>query len=232
VAAALAAGAGGDDLRRAARWRKCAQPAPKISDDDMTRARQRHPMPTDAELSRVPVPSAPRIESLPRPATSAPIDLEALAKGFDAQRGMPVLGDGPRLLVFISFSMPDATLERLVDQAARAGATLVLRGLVNGSLRDTVERMQHLIGNRKISVQIDPQAFDRFSVARTPSFVLVRAGASAQACGSNTCIGSDQYLLAAGDVSLDYALAQFQRSTPRMAGDASRFLQRMKGSQQ
>jgi conjugal transfer pilus assembly protein TrbC len=178
------------------------------------------------------VPSAPRIESLPRPATNAPIDLEALAKGFDAPTGTPVLGDGPRLLVFISFSLPDATLARLVDQAARASATLVLRGLVNRSLRDTVERMRRLVGNRQVAVQIDPQAFDRFSISRTPSFVLVRAAAPAQACGSNTCMGSDQYLLAAGDVSLDYALTQFTRSAPRMAGDASRFLQRMNGSQQ
>ena len=72
------------------------------------------------------------------------------------------------LLVFVSFAMPEATITRLLDQASRARATLVLRGFVNGSLRDTVERMQRLIGNRQVAVQIDPQAFDRFSIVRTP----------------------------------------------------------------
>ena len=118
-------------------------------------------------------------------------------------------------------------MARLLDQAARARATLVLRGLVNGSLRDTVERMQRLIGERQVSVQIDPQAFDRFQVVRTPSFVLVRNAAATLPCGSGMCVASDQYVRAAGDVSLDYALRFFQRSAPRMARDAATFLQRL-----
>ena len=106
----------------------------------------------------------------------------------------------------------------------------VLRGLVNGSMRDTAERMQRLIGERRVAVQIDPQAFDRFSIVRTPSFVLVRSGASAQTCSSGTCLASDQFVMTAGDVSLDYALSFFERSAPAMARDASSFLQRMKGA--
>ena len=50
----------------------------------------------------------------------------------------PRAASGPSLLVFVSFAMPDATITRLLDQASGARATLVLRGLVNGSLRDTV----------------------------------------------------------------------------------------------
>ena len=49
-------------------------------DADIERARQQHPMPTDAELARVPVPSTPRIDALPQPVTRTPVDLEALAK--------------------------------------------------------------------------------------------------------------------------------------------------------
>ncbi len=209
-----------------------AQIQPKVTDADIERARKQHPMPTDAELARVPVPSTPRIDALPQPATRTPVDLEALAKGFDAQADKPVLGaaSGPSLLVFVSFAMPEATITRLLDQASRARATLVLRGFVNGSLRDTVERMQRLIGNRQVAVQIDPQAFDRFSIVRTPSFVLVRNGAASQPCAAGMCIASDQFVLAAGDVSLDYALRFFERSAPGMARDASSYLQRMKGA--
>lgn len=214
------------DIERARR----AQPV--ISDRDIERARQKHRSPSDADLARVPVPSTPRVDALPQPATRTPVDLEALAKGFDAQADLPALkpNTGPGLLIFISFSMPETTLARLVDQAARARASLLLRGLVNGSLRDTVERMQRLIGNRQVSVQIDPQAFDRFSIARIPTFVLVRDGAQPQDCGAGMCFAADQFALAAGDVSLDYALEHFERSAPRLAKDATGFLKRLKGT--
>ena len=206
------------------------QAPPTVTDADIERARQVHRMPTDAELTRMTMPAASRIDALPQPVTKAPIDLEALAKGFDANAGQPALAAtaGPTLLVFVSFAMPEATISRLLDQAARAGATLVLRGLVNGSMRDAIERMQRLIGERRVAVQIDPQAFDRFSIVRTPSFVLVRSGASTQTCSSGTCLAGDQFVMAAGDVSLDYALSFFERSAPAMARDASSFLRRMK----
>ena len=207
------------------------QVPPPVTAAEIERARQSHRMPTDAELARVPVPAAPRIDALPQPVTKSPIDLEALAKGFDNDAAQPEFAAkaGPTLLVFVSFAMPEATLLRLLEQAERARATLVLRGLVNGSLRDTVERLQRLIGQRQVAVQIDPQAFDRFSIVRTPSFVLLREGAVTSPCASGLCVAGDQYLLAAGDVSLDYALAFFQRSAPRMARDAAIFLQRLKG---
>ena len=209
-----------------------AQAAPKVTDAGIERAARQHPMPTDAELARVPVPSTPRIDALPQPANKAPVDLEALARGFDAHADKPGLAaaPGPSLLIFVSFAMPEATISRLLDQAAGAGATLVLRGFINGSLRDTVERMQRLIGKRQVAVQIDPQAFDRFSIVRTPSFVLVRGGAASQPCATGRCVAGDEFVLAAGDVSLDYALRFFERSAPGMPRDASIYLERMKGA--
>jgi conjugal transfer pilus assembly protein TrbC len=173
-------------------------------------------MPTEAELARVPVPGAPRIENLPQPVTRTPIDLEAISKGFDLQTGAQAAAmtpgkAGPKVLIFVSFAMPEATLQRLVDQAARAGATLVLRGLVNGSIRDTVTRMQALIGSRRVAVQIDPEAFDRYGITRTPTFVLVMGGAGTEACASRVCGSSQQFVKVAGDVTLDYAMRYLNR---------------------
>lgn len=203
---------------------------PSISEQDIQRARERNRMPTDAELQRVPVPSTPRLDALPKPAAPNPVDLEALARGFDAQAGQPALraDAGPALLVFISFAMPEATLTQLVDQAARARASLVLRGLVEGSLVRTVARVQQLIGTRRVAVQIDPQAFDRYAITQTPSFVLMRNGAQPQPCASGLCVPSEGFVLAAGDVSMDYALAYFQRSAPSFAKEAGSFRKRLK----
>jgi len=147
-----------------------------------------------------------------------PIDLEAISKGFDLQNGVQAAAmsagkAGPKVLIFVSFAMPEPTLRRLVDQAARSDATLVLRGLINGSIRDTVTRMQALIGSRRVAVQIDPEAFDRHGITRTPTFVLVMDGAGTEACASRLCGSSQQSVKVAGDVTLDYAMQYLSRSS-------------------
>ena len=200
----------------------------------MENARKKYRMPTEAELRAVPPSSTPDIGALPQPKTGKPPDLEAIAKGFEADAGRFAqaqgIAPGPALLVFVSFAMPEPTLRRLIEQAARARATLVLRGFVNGSLRETVARTQALIGARKVAFQIDPQAFDRFAIARTPSFVMVRDGASTTTCASGQCFARDAFVRVAGDVSLDYALEYVERSAPRFANGAAAFLARIRGA--
>ncbi|RJG00559.1 type-F conjugative transfer system pilin assembly protein TrbC [Noviherbaspirillum sedimenti] len=205
---------------------------PVITDQDMARAAKAHRLPMDAALERLPK-SSPNIDALPQPAASSPLDLEALARGYQAgTEGMAMtqgLSARPALMIFISFSMPQPTLQRLVDQAARAQATLLIRGFVDGSLRETVTRMQALIGQRQVAVQIDPQAFDRFAVTRTPTFVLVRAGAKGEPCGAGQCLPAEAFMATSGDVSLDYALAFIERQAPRFARDARMYVKKLKG---
>ena len=208
---------------------------PNITDQDLARARQKYRMPTDAELSAAPVPTQPNIDALPQPKTHTPIDLEALAKGYSAQSDAMAqaqgLTTGPGLFVFVSLSMPQATLQRLIDQATRAQASVFIRGFTGGSLRTTIAQVQGLIGQRQIAIQIDPQAFDRFSIERVPSFVLVRDGTRPVSCASGTCAPPEGFLRTTGDVSLDYALEHMQRRAPQFAKDATRFLRRIKGQE-
>lgn len=215
------------DIARAARTQ------PTITDKDIEAAARKNRMPTEAELARVPVPSTPRIDALPQPQSQRKIDLGVIASGYDAM-GQPdpakgTLPVGPTLLVFVSFSIPEKTLDRLVDQAARAGATLVLRGFVDDSLQKTVARVQRVIGARKVGFQIDPQSFDRFSVTATPSFVLIKDGAVPAPCAAGTCFDSSSYALTAGDVTVDYALRFIQRSAPRFSREADTYLSKLKG---
>ncbi|MEQ1808260.1 MAG: type-F conjugative transfer system pilin assembly protein TrbC, partial [Burkholderiaceae bacterium] len=185
-----------DDISRAAKSQ------PVITDEDIDKAAKKHRMPTESELARIPVPSAPKLDALPQPRVQRQIDLGAIARGFETMGqptpGSPFQANGPSLLVFVSFAMPEPTLSRLVDQASRCGATLVLRGLIDGSLQQTVLRAQRLIGQRQVGFQIDPQVFDRFSVAATPTFVLLKAGASPAPCAAGTCFASNQFVSAAG----------------------------------
>ena len=210
---------------------RARQSQPVITERDIQRAQKKNRMPTEAELRAVPVPSTPAIDRLPQPQAKKPLDLAAIAKGYEGagDRIGQVPVPGPGLLVFVSFSVPQQTLERLVEQAARAKATLVLRGFVNGSLQDTVLRVQRLIGEREVAFQIDPQAFDRFTIAKTPSFVLVREGAQSKPCSSGQCFATDAFVSTAGDVSLDYALEHIQRTAPTFSREAAQFLKRIRG---
>jgi conjugal transfer pilus assembly protein TrbC len=204
-----------------------------VTERDVEAARRLHPMPGEAELSRVPIPSTPKVDALPRPVVPPRTDLEAIARGYRAIEDGGAAGalpsSGPALLVFVSFTLPQATLARLVEQAAEARATLVLRGLVNGSLTQTVARAQSLIGSRQVAFQIDPLAFDRFGVTQVPSFVLLRRGTEAHSCEAGSCFAADAFVLAAGDVSVRYALEFIGRTAPGFAGEAQSFLRRLKG---
>ena len=129
--------------------------------------------------------------------------------------------------------MPAASLRGLADQAARSGATLVLRGLKDNSMRATLASVQSLIGERHLAWQIDPLAFTRYGIERAPTFVLrtggVGATAAESACTSD-CRASSAFVAVAGDVSLDYALEAMVRQVPSVKPQALPYLTRLKGT--
>lgn len=205
---------------------------PSVTEQDIEAAQRKYSTPGDADRKAAPTPP-PRIDALPQPASQRPIDLEALARGYSAQTEAMTQAQGPAtgpgLFVFVSLTMSRSTLQRLVDQSARAKASIVIRGLANGSLRDTVALVQGLIGTRQVAVQIDPLAFDRFAITRVPSFVLVRDATRPVSCASGSCAPADSFLRSSGDVSLDYALEHMQRSVPGFGPAAELFLKRIRG---
>ena len=205
---------------------------PTVTEQDIELARQKYALPGDAGHRSAPL-NSPNLEALPQPATRNPVDLEALARGYagqsDAMAQAQGLTAGPGLFIFVSLTMPRATLQRLVDQAARAKAAIVIRGFANGSLRTTVTQVQGLIGKQQVAIQIDPLAFDRFAISKVPSFVLVRDGTRPIACASGSCAPAESFLRSTGDVSLDYALEHMQRSAPVFGPAAELFLKRIRG---
>jgi len=174
-------------------------------------------------------PASPNIDRLPRPALSARsasnVDIEAMAKRLDTAGRRPSLmnASGPSLLAFISFSLPKASLERMVADAERYGATLVLRGLVGGSLKKTASAAHVLIGSRKVSWLIDPQAFKRFGIVSVPSYVLVRANVLPHACVLHECFDDGDFAKVSGDVSASYALDKIAGLSAGFEKDAASF---------
>lgn len=160
-----------------------------------------------------------RIDNLPVPQVSD-VDIGALAERY-SEVGQQTMVETPTLLAMVSLSMPRASLERMVADAERTGATLVMRGLKNGSIRETMEIASELIGSRKVAWAIDPESFTRFEISIVPTYVLLPAGVSPRECGSGQCFGEDSYARLAGDISIDFALERIEQNAPEFA-DAAR----------
>ena len=219
--------------------RGLAQPAaPVVTDADIARARQepardhrqatssrqrkKHRMPTEAELARVPMPSTPqrRRAAAARDAAAGRSRAPSRVATRPCRSPAPPPSPATRaraLLVFVSFSMPEAALSRLVDQAARSGATLVLRGFINGSLQQTVGT--HAATDRAAQGRVpDRPAGLRplRGVGRRRRSFCSGTGAMPEPCAAGTCFPTASFVSAAGDVSLDYALEYFKRSAPSL----------------
>jgi len=145
----------------------------------------------------------------------------------------PSTRSGSRFYVFVSFSMPDVTLRRLMQQAKRIGAPLVLRGMVENDMNKTRIKVGQLLdadknGNTNIEggLSIDPTLYERFGISVVPSFVL--ADAPVQACNQTGCPTPD-FVRLAGDVTLQYVLESIAREAPAMRNDAWALLATMRG---
>jgi conjugal transfer pilus assembly protein TrbC len=222
--------------------------------DDMARALKEKSLPIPERLATQPRREIPQIA----PNTIAPpavgtIDIAAMARQ-GAALAFPAPGESgaSALRIFITLDMPRASLQRLVDQAERSGATLVLRGLKAQSMRQTIAAVGVLIDTRRVSWVIDPNAFTRFSVKAAPTFVLYladeptpgipsmpgipgKAGLDAAPdlprCGGSSCTtpaSQATYVSVSGDVSLDYALDAMMRGSVDAAPRAKTILQRLR----
>lgn len=173
----------------------------------------------------------PRLDRLPQPIQSRSVDIASIARGFEptgASSAGKVLEQGPQLLVFVSLSMPEGALRKLVEQAERTRAVLVLRGLKDGSMVKTAAAVRQLLGQRKTALQIDPQGFDRFGVNQVPTFVLLRDGTQAQLCADASCVPASSYATLAGDVTIDYALEWIETHSSSAQREAKVLLQRLR----
>ena len=225
-------------------WAAFAQTPTWPGPEDMARARNAHSFPTPAQIDAQPTRPLPQITTAP--AAKPAIDIAVMARQGGQLAAPSARGTTPSTLrIFITLDMPRGSLQRLVDQAARSGAVLVLRGLKAQSLRGTLAVVSDLIDKRQVAWVIDPDAFTRYGVTSAPTFVLTLADetagsnprmaipnddeADAPQCG-NSCLASTAFVRVAGDVSLDYALEVIAKRSPAAEPRATAFLKRMNKS--
>ncbi len=87
-----------------------------------------------------------------------------------------VLGDMQRpvapLIAFVSFSMPENSLKDILEQVDQVGGTVVLRGLVNNSFRDTAAVVAGLAKENGAGFGVDPRLFTKYNITTVPAFVI------------------------------------------------------------
>ena len=206
--------------------------------DEMAHALKNHPFPAPAKIDAQPPRLIPQLP--PAQPASSTIDIAAIAnQGAALPAQAAVATDPTALRIFITLEMPRGSLGRLVDQAARSGAVLVLRGLKAQSLRETLAATSALLGTRRVNWVIDPDAFARYHVEVAPTFVLTLADASpatslaalterAEPRDDTGCTTPTAFVSVTGDVSLDYALAIISRRSPAAAPSAKQILDRLR----
>lgn len=94
------------------------------------------------------------------------------------------------IFVFVSFSMPKASLIELNNQAQKYNATLVMRGIYKNSFSEMKKKILEIEPNG-LSINIDPKLFEQYNIKQVPTFVLVEK--------------NKEINRLAGNVSLDFA---------------------------
>lgn len=180
--------------------------------------------------ARVPAGVFPKLsDELTDPETLSTIgELMDNAQTLAATLGMPTAGDeGVSVYLFASFSMPNASLRSLIEQGELAGIPIVLRGLVNNSIEDTMRQVHSLYeeGEQQESgAVIDPTLFERFGITQVPSVVV--AAHSADVCTPQDC-PTPEHVKIAGDVPLRYSLDRIALAKPAFRQDLRVMMKRL-----
>ncbi len=161
------------------------------------------------------------------PETSLPLPAEDQADRLAGRKSEPPRSS--EIIVFMSLSVPGASLREWSLEAARIGAPLVVRGVARGGLRATVKRVgAHLAEGA--GAAINPRLFRLFEVTAVPAVVVVPGGVPA--CKSRGCSAdpAPPHDLVKGNIGLDAALSIIALEGGPGRGTARHHLGKLRGN--
>lgn len=140
----------------------------------------------------------------------------------------------PQAFVLVSFSMPEASLERLAHDAKDAGVPLVFRGVPE--TKQPSEPKLPLLNPQSLAafqpliesgadVQLNPELFSEFNIRQVPALIIKEESPAS----SDGCIQSAKAVIVPGDVTLGYALDRLTERKDSI-GDAARALRAKLGN--
>lgn len=111
------------------------------------------------------------------------------------------------VLVFLSFSMPEKSLEDWLRQCKKTNATPVIRGLIDNSFQKTMLKLTNLSQKTGTGVQLDPVLFKFFDIEQVPAVVVVN---EIPKCPQTMQCIPVAFSRMYGNVTLDYALEKMR----------------------
>lgn len=123
------------------------------------------------------------------------------------------------IIIFVSFSMPDESLKGWMREAQIINAPVVVRGFINNSFKDTINKISILTKDNHGGIQIDPTLFQRFQVDKVPAVVVVK---EPNCMPSMSC--AIDYDIVYGDVTLLYALKKIANEEDSLSAIAKKSL--------
>lgn len=111
----------------------------------------------------------------------------------------------PSILIFISFSMPEKSIEAYLRDAKKIHASIVIRGLIDNSFQKTFQRMATLVkSSGGDGVELNPIWFKRFNIKTVPAVVIVSE--NSPCFKNNICQKDHDFDVITGDITLASAL--------------------------
>ncbi|MDQ7780813.1 MAG: type-F conjugative transfer system pilin assembly protein TrbC, partial [Planctomycetota bacterium] len=166
---------------------------------------------------------------------------QSIARGMTMLRDDPTFGDAARammapvetdgaLYVAVSLSMPKESLRQLATDAHRAGAKVVVRGLVNGSFEQTLVAAKEVFGEDAVSgVAIEPQVFRAYGIERVPAFIAATAPVEPCDQGIDCTSAATPHDRLAGNITLAEALRIIAERGVQAPDVARAALERLEG---
>ena len=127
-----------------------------------------------------------------------PIDPSAAGEALPVE-GEPLSGvaSSERILVFVSFSMPEASITQLLESLKdNPEVTLVLRGLID----DSMEKTARYINDIKGVFEINPEQFERYNIQVVPTFIVFKKDVPV--------------VRVSGNITLSHAKELFEKKVP------------------
>lgn len=109
-----------------------------------------------------------------------------------------------QLFLFISSSMPRQALENYFYEAKKYNATILIRGFINDSLKETTQFFAKI--DNGTSALIDPDRYTKFNINAVPAIVLVQDESE---CINQSCTPRHDRI--SGNISIAYALESFAK---------------------
>lgn len=154
------------------------------------------------------------------------VDFDDVLRSAEAAQGET--GRAPRLIVFASLSMPEASLKVLIRDTAMAGGALVFRGFPGNSVKAFQQGIARVVANDSDAgnIGVDPRLFRAFHVEAVPTFVAVSS--DFDMCDGLDCTSEvPAFDRMSGNVTMRHVLETFAEGKGPGAGVASVALRRL-----